>query len=232
MGVLYKQFALTIAVSVAISAFVALSLTPALCATMLYVEEKKVKIIFFFARFNDMFDRMLERYEQGVKRLIEASRMMLMSLLAITGLAVFFFFANAYGICASGRQRLFHRDGQLAGRGNGKENGCCGSAFCPLYWRTAGVETTMGVTGFDILSGGPKQNSAMVFVKLHHWDQRTNSDLHVRAIMRKAFAFGMQTPEARILALNPPPIPGLGQPADSRCILKIKLVTAMIRCSR
>lgn len=226
MGVLYKQFALTIAVSVAISAFVALSLTPALCATMLYVGGKESKDHIFrrlFARFNDMFDRMLERYEQGVKRLIEASRMMLMSLLAITGLAVFFFLQMPTAFVPPEDSGYFIATVNLPEGATGKRTDAVVQRFVRFIGQQPGVETTMGVTGFDILSGGPKQNSAMVFVKLHHWDQRTNSDLHVRAIMRKAFAFGMQTPEARILALNPPPIPGLGATGGFTMYLENKI---------
>ncbi|ETJ38369.1 RND efflux system, inner membrane transporter CmeB, partial [human gut metagenome] len=69
------------------------------------------------------------------------------------------------------------------------------------------VEHVMGVTGFDILSGGLKQNSGIAFVKLKHWDKRTGDDQSVQALVGKAFGFGFQTPEANVLAMNPPPVP-------------------------
>ncbi len=214
MGVLYKQFALTIAVSVAISAFVALTLTPALCATILSdpkeASREKNALERFFDRFNAAFDRLLVRYEQVLERMIRVSGAMLLSLLAITGLAVFFFLRMPTAFVPLEDNGYFIVSVNLPEGATGKRTDAVIQRFVHFIGEQPGVETTMGVTGFDILSGGPKQNSGLAFVKLSHWDERKSSELSVDAVMRKAFAFGMQTPEARILALNPPPIPGLG----------------------
>lgn len=71
MGILYKQFALTIAVSVLISAFVALSLTPALCAGMLRHHKEgaeRGRLQKFWDKFNDWFDRMIEIYGHSLEK--------------------------------------------------------------------------------------------------------------------------------------------------------------------
>jgi len=214
MGGLYKQFALTIAVSVAISAFVALTLTPALCATILSERKEssreKNALERFFDRFNAAFDRLLVRYEQVLERMIRVSGAMLLSLVAITGLAVFFFLRMPTAFVPLEDNGYFIVSVNLPEGATGKRTDAVIQRFVRFIGEQPGVETTMGVTGFDILSGGPKQNSGLAFVKLSHWDERKSSELSVNAVIRKAFAFGMQTPEARILALNPPPIPGLG----------------------
>lgn len=227
MGVLYKQFALTIAVSVAISAFVALTLTPALCATILSDPKEKTgepgALDRFFARFNAAFDRLLVRYEHALERMIRVSGVMLISLVAIAGLAVFFFWRMPTAFVPLEDNGYFIASVNLPEGATGKRTDAVIQRFVHFIGEQPGVEATMGVTGFDILSGGPKQNSGLAFVKLKHWDERTSPELSVNAVMRKAFAFGMQTPEARILALNPPPIPGLGATGGFSMYLENKI---------
>lgn len=227
MGVLYKQFALTIAVSVAISAFIALTLTPALCATILSDPKEKTgeknALERFFDRFNAAFDRLLVRYEHALERMIRVSGVMLASLVAIAGLAVFFFWRMPTAFVPLEDNGYFIASVNLPEGATGKRTDAVIQRFVQFIGEQPGVEATMGVTGFDILSGGPKQNSGLAFIKLQHWDQRTSPELSVNAVMRKAFAFGMQTPEARILALNPPPIPGLGATGGFSMYLENKI---------
>ena len=77
VGRLYQQFAITIAVSVLISAFVALSLTPALCTLLLrpmHIDENATGLNKFFYKFNQWFERVTNAYSNGVQRLIKATR--------------------------------------------------------------------------------------------------------------------------------------------------------------
>ena len=72
------------------------------------------------------------------------------------------------------------------------------------------IEQSQGVTGFDILSGGQKPNAGLSFIKLKPWDERKAPNEQINAVMGKAMAYGAIHPEVSLMALNPPPIPGLG----------------------
>ena len=73
-----------------------------------------------------------------------------------------------------------------------------------------GVEQAMNIVGYGILAGGQKSNAAAAFIGLTDWDQRTTKDLSVNALIGKIIARGAQIPQASIIALNPPPIDGMG----------------------
>ena len=73
-----------------------------------------------------------------------------------------------------------------------------------------GVEQAMNIVGYGILADGQKSNAAAAFIGLTDWDQRTTKDLSVNALIGKIIARGAQIPQASIIALNPPPIDGMG----------------------
>lgn len=227
MGVLYKQFALTIAVSVLISAFVALTLTPALCATMLKAEEKektkKAWLTKFFTRFNEKFDEMIDRYGKFLRSLSNRMLMAMLALVAVMGLAVFFFFRMPTAFVPSEDDGYFLVSISLPEGATGDRTDDVIMGLTDYLIDKPGVKGVMGVTGFDILSGGAKQNGGLAFVTLDNWDQRTSKDLSVESVMKQAFAYGAQTPEATIMAMNPPPIPGLGATGGFTIYLQNKI---------
>ena len=73
-----------------------------------------------------------------------------------------------------------------------------------------GVEQAMNIVGYGILADGQKSNAVAAFIGLTDWDQRTTKDLSVNALIGKIIARGAQIPQASIIALNPPPIDGMG----------------------
>ena len=182
MGILYKQFALTIAVSVLISAFVALSLTPALCAGLLKPPKKQNRKNFldrFWDTFNDGFDRMVEIYGAILQKMGHAIAA------PITAFSL--------------------PEGSVNVRTNAAIND-----YLDYMGKDPAIEQSQGVTGFDILSGGQKPNAGLSFIKLKPWDERKAPNEQINAIMGKAMAYGATHPEVSLMALNPPPIPGLG----------------------
>ncbi len=213
MGILYKQFALTIAVSVLISAFVALSLTPALCAGMLKEPKKGAErggLDKFWGKFNDGFDHMVAIYGNILRKLGHALWVPILTLviLSVAAFTMFFrlptaflpqedngFFINAFSL----------PEGAVNVRTN-KEI----SDFLDYMDQDPAVAQSQGVTGFDILSEGQKPNAGLSFVKLKPWDERTKPSEQIDAVMAKAFAYNATHPEVTVMALNPPPIPGLG----------------------
>lgn len=214
MGVLYKQFALTIAVSVGISAFVALTLTPALCAMLLTENDNLNKETFhdrFFHAFNEKFDRLVESYGNALDSFVHKLGVAILSLAAVTIVGLFFFMQMPSAFVPNEDNGYFITSISLPEGATSQRADAVVQKYMDYMMQQPGVEHVMGVTGFDILSGGLKQNSSMAFVTLKHWDERTDDDQSVQALVGKAFGFGFQTPEANVIAMNPPPVPGLGE---------------------
>ena len=177
-GILYKQFALTIAVSVAISAIVALVLTPALCATMLKPHVQKER--------EDFVHRQLNKFNHGLERFSDWYGKVLARLshrLSLTVITLFVF--------AAGTGIVFH--------------------FLPTSFVPAEDSGYFLIAGFDLLGGGQKSSAGASFAVLKDWDQRKSSDQSVNAMVGAVFGFAAKNvPEASVVALNPPSIPGLG----------------------
>lgn len=213
MGILYKQFALTIAISVILSAFVALSLTPTLCASILKEESKVIergRLQKFWDKFNDGFDRMVKVYGKFLRKLSKRLIVPMGVLLALTVISGVLFVKLPTAFLPSEDNGYFFASFTLPeGSVNVRTNQEV-EKFLRFIAKQPGVQEEMGITGFDILSGGQKSNAATSFVKLKPWDERKTPDTSVDAMVGKAFAFGAMNPGANIIAMNPPPIPGLG----------------------
>lgn len=213
MGILYKQFALTIAVSVLISAFVALSLTPALCAGMLHEpakESERGRLQRFWDKFNEEFDRMIESYG---KFLVKLGHMIMAPIAVLVGLtvaSVLLFMSLPTAFLPGEDNGYFMTTFSLPeGSVNVRTNAAI-VEYMKYMEEDPSVQEMMGVTGFDILSGGQKPNAGVAFVKLKPWSERTLPSEQIEAVMAKAFAFNATHPKVSVMAINPPPIPGLG----------------------
>ena len=213
MGVLYRQFALTIAVSMGLSAFVALTLTPALCAKMLKPHEqhkKKGVLDIFFRRFNIWFEKFTRGYVKGVRRCIAHSRLVCVALVAICGATVWL---NSYvpsTFIPDEDQGFMATSVSLPeGTSLNRTRDLMEKVSADLQ-KTPGVRSVMSVIGYDVLSGSTKSNAGTMFVGMEDWDERTADDQQISAIIGKTFGLGAKYPESTILAFNPPSIPGLG----------------------
>jgi hydrophobe/amphiphile efflux-1 (HAE1) family protein len=212
-GVLYKQFALTIVVSMALSALVAISLTPALCALLLkpYNPDAHSGVLAkFFDKFNDWFERLVESYGNGVARLLKR---------AILSIA----FVGVLLICSAGLYRLVPSSfvpaedqgyyitainlPEAASLNRTQE---AGAKIANSINAQPGVEDTMLITGFDLLAGAGKSNAATIFTRLKPWDQRQTPDLKVDKKILTTMIDGSHIPEATTMAFNVPALPGIG----------------------
>lgn len=213
MGILYKQFALTIAVSVLLSAFTALSLTPALCAGLLKPNKKKAdkgRIDRMWDRFNDGFDRMVEGYGVILQKLAHAIYVPIGVLFALFIAATFMFVKLPTAFIPQEDNGFFLNAIQLPEGSVNVRTAQYVTEFLKYMGEDPAVAVTQGVVGMDILSGGQKPNAGLSFIKLKPWDERKTKDMQLDAVMAKAFAFNATHPGVTLMALNPPPIPGLG----------------------
>ena len=212
-GVLYRQFALTIAVSMALSAFIALTLTPALCALLMKPHDhnkKKNVLDRFFDSFNDWFERTQNRYTGGVAWFIRHAKVGVASLLVICALAGVFFKLLPSTFVPLEDLGYFvvsvtMPDGTSLNRTNETMD-----ALSQELRDMPGVKGAMKIAGYDVLSSGSKSNSGTFFVALDSWGERTDPDLAIMSLVDKANKLGLNHPEATVMAFPTPALPGLG----------------------
>lgn len=217
-GILYKQFALTIAVSVVISAIVALVLTPALCATMLKPHVQKEREDFLHRQLNK-FNRGLERfsdwYGKVLARLSHRLSLTVITLLVFAaGTGIVFHFLPTSFVPAEDSGYFLIAVNEPPGATSARTVETL-DKIKDFLEQTPGikdnVEQVFTVSGFDLLGGGQKSSAGAAFAVLTDWDERKSSDQSVNAMVGAVFGFAAKNiPEASVVALNPPSIPGLG----------------------
>lgn len=207
-GQLYKQFAITIALSVAISGFVALTLSPALCAIVLKPSHGTQNR--FWKIFNSSFDWMQTRYVGTVGIVIKRSIISLVIFGLLIVLLVGLFRTIPSSFLPEEDQGYFITIVQLP------EGASMGRTINVLekvegyFASNPAVHSTDTLAGQNFVFTTRGANQATMFVPLHHWDERKNPDAQVPGLIAAAFQEFAKIPEALILAFNAPSIPGLG----------------------
>ena len=213
MGILYKQFALTIAVSMALSAVVALSLTPALCILLLKPYDPNTHSGFvgnFFEKFNHWFERIIEKYGRGLTSIIPKSRLCMIVLVLLC-----FSIGGLYKLVPTSfvpeeDQGYYITSLSLPEAASLNRTKGVTKDFLNKLGDLPAVTNVMSITGLDLLGGGMKSNSSAMFVALDSWAQRTSPMLSVGAVVGQTFGMGAHLPEGMVIAFAPPSLPGLG----------------------
>ncbi|MEM7222849.1 MAG: multidrug efflux RND transporter permease subunit [Pseudomonadota bacterium] len=206
-GQLYKQFAVTISVSVLISSVNALTLSPALCATFLKPGSGQPKgLLGVFSRF---VDRTRDGFGRVVERLVRRVLIGLVVLVAVGGGAFHLFTTLPTAFLPSEDQGAFFVNVQLPDGASLNRTQEVLKSVVEEISSEPGVANVMTVAGYSLLSGYAT-NGALAIAVLEDWDQRTAPDLHVEAILRKVNGKLWAIPSANVIAFNIPPIPGLG----------------------
>jgi HAE1 family hydrophobic/amphiphilic exporter-1 len=214
VGRLYQQFAITIAVSVLLSAFVALSLTPALCAMMLKpskgADEKKNLLEKFFDRFNKWFDGLSHSYTRGVAKWIKGTPYVIIMMICLIVGLVFLFKNKPSGfIPVEDEGRLFVTYEMQEATSTTRNI----AMIKEIMQRVASipeVRTVGGLAGLNVISFSNKSNVGTMFVSLHPWADRKRPEQHVQAVIKEIQKRTSDIKEARVMAIAPPAIPGLG----------------------
>jgi hydrophobic/amphiphilic exporter-1 (mainly G- bacteria), HAE1 family len=218
VGRLYQQFALTIAISVMLSAFVALSLTPALCTLLLKPtkvtkDAKGVNKLFF--RYNTWFERVTNKYANGVRKSIKGSRYIVILLICICAGTWYLFKTKPSGfIPPEDGGRLFVTY-QLPEASSTTQSVELMTKLMKVVGSTPGVTHYAAFSGFNILNGGANSNNGTIFCTLKNWDERKRAGEKIPGIIniikQRVIAAGIKN--ANVVVIPPPPIPGIGQAA-------------------
>jgi HAE1 family hydrophobic/amphiphilic exporter-1 len=214
VGRLYQQFAITIAVSVVISAFVALSLTPALCTIMLKPskDENARKNILekFFAWFNRVFGSLTSSYTKGVGKWIRRTPYVVIMMLCLF-VGLFFLFKNKPTgfIPTEDEGRLYVTYEMPEGTSTTRSVAMLQEVMKRVR-SIDGVNVVGGLAGLNIINFSFKSNSGTMFVQLKPWDERKKKEQQLKSIIGQIMQKTADIKEARILPISPPAIPGLG----------------------
>ena len=207
-GELYKQFAITIALSVAISGFVALTLSPALCALVLKPSHGSPAR--FWKVFNRLFDWVQARYVGAVGVILKRSVMALAIFLALI-LVIFGLFKTVPGsFLPEEDQGYFITVIQLPDGASMTRTIEVLNKVESYFQSIPAVHSTDTLVGQNFVFGTRGTNQATMFIPLNHWDTRKNADQQVPGLIAAAFEEFANIPEALILAFNAPSISGLG----------------------
>ncbi|GAA3911890.1 multidrug efflux RND transporter permease subunit [Litoribacillus peritrichatus] len=216
-GQMYNQFAVTISIAVLISSINALTLSPALCASLL--KPGKFKPNRFFTAFNNVFDRITASYSRAVSFSIKR-----ISLVVITLAVVFVSIGGLMNILPKGfipneDKGYFMVDIQLPDGSALNRTGEVMKEVTDAINKEAGISNVMTVSGFSLISGAVSSNAGLAIVTLDHWDERKDPALHQQAILQKVQAKLASISSANIRAFSTPAIPGLGGTSGLELVL-------------
>ncbi|WP_018000192.1 efflux RND transporter permease subunit [Paracoccus sp. N5] len=208
-GVIYKQFAVTIASAMGLSVVVALSLTPALCATLLRNEHGH-KTRGLFGLFNRGFDRTMHGYGSSVNWIIRRPLRMMLIYLCIGAAMVFLFLRTPTGFLPDEDQGIMFALIQ-GPTGATQERTDAVIDQIQHYFaenESENVDSFFGVSGFSFAGSG--QNMGIAFLRLKDWDERPGADQSVQAIAGRAFPAFMGIRDAMAFPIVPPSVIELG----------------------
>jgi hydrophobic/amphiphilic exporter-1 (mainly G- bacteria), HAE1 family len=210
-GRLYQQFAITIAVSVLLSAFNALSLSPALAALLLRPREKRGGLL---RRFFDWFNRVFERTTNGYVRicggLVRKSAIAIILLLAFGAGAAFFSNKVPSSFLPDEDQGYLYVNLQLPSAASLERTDHVARKIEDILGHTPGVQSTTSVIGFSLLSFTRTSYNAFFFVTLKPWDDRKDRLEQFQVIKARLNRELSQLPEGIAFDFSPPAIPGVG----------------------
>jgi HAE1 family hydrophobic/amphiphilic exporter-1 len=221
-GQLYKQFAITIAISVGFSAFNALSLSPALSAMLLKPKQQVGGPLGkFFAAFNRVFDKVTGGY-MGVTGIL-ARKLVRTAILVggISALAVLLVGRIPTSFVPEEDQGYIMVNAQLPDAASLERSDGVAKKIEQILSETPGIESYVTISGFSLLTNANSSNMAFLFVQFKPWHERHGAAESAAGITQRLNqAFAAQVPEAVAIAFGPPAIPGLGNGAGFSMMLQ------------
>lgn len=211
VGRLYQQFSITIAVSVVLSAFIALSLTPALCSILLKPmnlgkESKGLNKLFY--KFNGWFRRLTNRYSKSVQWCIRKAPLVMIILVCIYAGTYGLFATKPSGFIPTEDAGLFIMGVTLPeGASSTRTDGFIKDITTQMRKDIPEIKNITSVAGINILNRSFKSNAGTFFVQLKSWDERERTATEIIGQIQGMFA---SNKDGSVIAVSPPAIPGIG----------------------
>lgn len=210
-GQLYKQFAITLSVSVVLSALVALTLTPALCSLILKPRTPmRGPLGWYLKGFNYVFDKVGDLYGKTVGFLLR--HVVLGLILLAVVLAATYSLNNSMpsGFLPSEDNGYVFVGCTLPSGASVERTDAVARKAEKLMLKIKGVETVISFGGMNVVTGASGSNQASFICVFTDWSERQTPQTRAGGIIRQMAAAFSQIPEGRVFPVNPPPIPGLG----------------------
>ncbi|MFC3903615.1 multidrug efflux pump [Acinetobacter marinus] len=215
-GVIYRQFALTLVTAMGLSLIVALTFTPALCATLLKQHDPNKKPsnnIFarFFRGFNNWFDRLSERYSKAVGFLTKRLILPLIGFVVVCGALFFAYKTLPTGFIPDEDQGIIISLVQLPPNASLDRTIDVNTKLTDYYLgqEKDHVQSIFTVAGFSFT--GIAQNAGIGFVRLKDWEERTSEESQIGSIIQRSMALNATIPEASyVMPIQLPSMPELG----------------------
>ncbi len=210
-GRLYQQFAITVAISVMLSAFNALTLSPALSALLLRPKtETRGPLGKFFGYFNRYFERSTDSFVRWSGDLIRKAAVVLV-LLVVAGLAAWLFGAHLpTSFLPDEDQGYVYINMQLPNAASLERTSAAAKQVEDVLAKTPGVDYTTSVVGFSLLSVVRTTYNAFFWVSLKPWDERTSRAEQYQEIKTRLNQELGRLPQGTVFSFSPPAIPGVG----------------------
>jgi HAE1 family hydrophobic/amphiphilic exporter-1 len=214
VGKLYQQFAITIAVSVLISAFVALSLTPALCSLILRpttLNKSSRGLNKFFFKFDEWFKRTTGSYTEVVRKCIKITPYFLIILVLVYVGTIGLFIHKPTAFIPSEDEGRLYITYQLPEGASTTRSINVLQKMMTILKNTPGIGHFAAINGLNVVTFSNKSNSGTIFCQLKPWDQRKSKALQLNSIMATLRRKFVSLKSANVIVISPPAIPGLGR---------------------
>lgn len=213
-GVFYKQFGLTLAIAIVISAINALTLSPALCALFLKPHQdsehhKKSFLQRFYTSFNVAFDGMTQKYKEGVKFLIKRKWLAIVSIVVFGGLFWWLMKTTPSGFVPNEDQGVLFANISLPAGSSLERTSEVTEQVDHLIKQLPEVQTTLRLNGQNFIAGSGG-SYGMVIIKLKPWDERKGKGQDINSITGKLFGMTGNIRSANVVFFAPPTLQGFG----------------------
>jgi len=202
-GQLYKQFAVTVAVSVVLSGVVALTLSPALCAILLKSKHEEHKI---FIPFNRLFERFTRSYTSTVGFVLKRNVIGVIVFAVVIGICAILFRNVHSGFVPQEDQGMLFSALILPDGATLKRTTAVGQQMGAMLNNDPAVDRTFTAAGFDMIGG----SKGTMFINLKDWSKRKEPGMSAQELAGKFSGMGMMMPDGMAIVFNPPAIIGLG----------------------
>jgi hydrophobe/amphiphile efflux-1 (HAE1) family protein len=207
-GQLYKQFAITIAISVVFSGITALTLSPVLAAILLKPAHGQKFILFRW--FNTFFDCLTRGYTKATSFAIRRAALFMVIFVVLAGCTWKLFMVVPESFVPAEDQGYIMAVAMLPDSATIRRTNEVSERIERIVKANPAVTNIVAFVGLDLLGGGNKSNAAAFFITLKDWKERKTAELQANGVIGALFGQFMQIKEGTVIAFNPPSIPGLG----------------------
>ena len=218
-GAMYMQFAVTISIAVIISSINALTLSPALCATVLKPPQNKTPGR-FFRWFENLFGKLTGGYTKWVRFLVRRVLIVCVIVVGILGATGYLFTSLPTGFIPFEDKGAFMVDIALPDGASLNRTERVLEQITNIINEEDGVANVMTVSGYSLLKGAASSNSGLAIVVLDPWDERPERSQHMFAILKRTQQKLLAMPEANVFAFPLPAIAGVGSTGGFEFVLQ------------